>query len=283
MLTFLPTPIGNLSDISLHVLEALNESDIVVCEDTRVTKKLLILLQRNPIVSQHFPMIAPDNKKFLSFHSHNQEKFIQHLTPDFFKQNIVFCTDAGMPNISDPGTLLLQYARSHQIKYQVLLGGSAFSHAFVNSGLEGGFCFLGFLPHKQHERQNMLKESLEFHKTLHIIYYESPKRLRESLKDIALIMPLAKVYLYKELTKLYQSEMIGLAKDILSNLPKDILGEYCIIIQKDDKHIAQNKILSLTQEDILQLDISLKQKSKLLAQISQKNAKEWYALLLEHS
>lgn len=282
MLSFVPTPIGNLADITLNALHALHESEILLCEDTRVTKKLFILLQKNPIVQQFFPLLCTKNKQFISFHSHNQHDFLANITPSFFEKKVVFCTDAGMPSISDPGALLLQYVRKNNIQYQILLGGSAFSHAFVSSGLEGGFCFLGFLPHKQHERRDMLKSCISFHKDLHIIYYESPKRLRDSLNDIALLLPHAILYVYKELTKLYQYEMIGKAADILNNLPNKIFGEYCIIIQRHNEMI-NNRVLYCTQDDILGLDMSHKQKSKLLAQISDKSAKEWYAILTQNS
>ncbi len=286
MLFFVPTPIGNLADITLHTLEVFNRCAIVICEDTRITKKLLSLLLHNPLIQQYYPNIAPHKKRFMSFHSHNQEQFLSHLTSDFFTCDIVFCTDAGMPNISDPGALLLRYAREHSIAYEIVLGGSAFSHAFVHSGLEGGFFFSGFLPHKQHERQMHLKNLLEYHATMHLIIYESPKRLRESLQDIDSIMPHAIIFLYKELTKLYETEIIGNAQTILAQLPPHIKGEYCMVIEKNCKDnallhsIEAQQILKLTQEDILTLDIHPKQKAKMLAKISTKSVKEWYMLLM---
>ncbi len=284
MLFFVPTPIGNLYDISIHVLEILNKCNIIICEDTRVTKKLLMLLNKDILIHSNFKNINIHNKKFYSFHSHNQNEFISNLTLDFFQENIAFCTDAGMPNISDPGALLLQYARNNNIQYEVLLGGCAFSHAFVCSGLEGGFCFLGFLPHKQHNRQIFIKNILEYHKSLHIVLYESPKRLKNSLHDILLIMPNANIYVYKELTKLHQTEYIGKADIVLNKLPDEIRGEYCIVIEKENMdsmcNTKSNKVLHLTQDDILKLDISPKQKAKLLSQLSTKSIKEWYLYLI---
>lgn len=281
MLSFIPTPIGNLLDITIHTLHAFNRSDVVLCEDTRVSKRLLTLLYQNPIIQQHFPNIATKERKFISFHSHNQNEVLSRITPDFFQQNVVFCTDAGMPNISDPGALLLQYVREHNVEYEVLLGGSAFSHAFVCSGLEGGFCFMGFLPHKQMHRQITLKSYLQLHKDLHLICYESPKRLRESLLDIQAIMPHANLFVYKELTKMYQTEMIGNATKILEGLPTNILGEYCIVIEKSfNIPEPTTKTLCLTQQDILELDIPPKQKAKMLAQITTQSIKQWYQTLI---
>ena len=286
MLYFVPTPIGNLKDISLHTLEVLQLCKVIICEDTRITKKLLSLLLKNPFIQQCYPNVAPQTKQFISFHSHNQEEFLNQVSQDFFMQDIAFCTDAGMPNISDPGALLLQYARKNNIDYEVLLGGSAFSHAFVCSGLEGAFYFGGFLPHKLHERKTHLKALLEYHHNMHIIVYESPKRLRESLQDIALIMPDSMLMVYKELTKLYEAELIGSPKDILEQLPTQIKGEYCIIIQKSHKKSSHDispmqQILRLGEEDILALDIHPKQKAKMLAQISTKSVKEWYMQLMQ--
>lgn len=286
MLFFVPTPIGNLKDVSIHTLEVLQLCKVIVCEDTRITKRLLSLLLKNPFINQYYPDIAPQAKQFISFHSHNQEEFLEQISQGFFMQDIAFCTDAGMPNISDPGALLLQYARKHNIDYEVVLGGSAFSHAFVRSGLEGAFYFGGFLPHKQHERKTHLKALLEYHNDIHIIVYESPKRLRESLQDMALIIPDSILMIYKELTKLYETEIIGNPNDILELLPAQIRGEYCIIIQKNHKKshcdISHNQqILRLGKEDILALDIHPKQKAKMLAQISTKSIKEWYEYLIQ--
>lgn len=286
MLFFVPTPIGNLLDVSLHTLMVFNKCQVILCEDTRVTKKLLTLLLRNDLIQQYYPNINPKEKQFVSFHSHNQEDFLKNVGKDFFTQDIAFCTDAGMPNISDPGALLLRYMREHGIDYEVVLGGGAFSHAFVCSGLEGAFYFGGFLAHKQHDRQRYLKSLLEYHNEMHIILYESPKRLRESLGDIALIMPHSTLFIYKELTKLYETEIIGTAQEILNKLPSSIKGEYCIIIQKDSKNLSSEtsntqQILRLNQDDILALDIQPKQKAKLLAQVSEKSIKEWYAILTQ--
>lgn len=286
MLFFVPTPIGNLLDISLRVLMTFDKCKIILCEDTRITKKLLTLLLRNNFIQQYYPNINPQKKHFISFHSHNQDEFLNSVNKDFFTQDIVFCTDAGMPSISDPGALLLKYARKQNIKYEVLLGGSAFNHAFVCSGLEGAFYFGGFLAHKQKERQSYLKFLLEYHREMHIILYESPKRLIESLNDIAFIMPNSTLFIYKELTKLYETEIIGSPREILSKLSSNIKGEYCIIIQKDSKNYLEDskteQILRLSKDDILSLDIQPKQKAKLLAKVSKKNIKEWYEILTQH-
>lgn len=277
MLSFVPTPIGNMSDITLNALEALNNCEIILCEDTRVAKKLISLLGRNDMITRNFPNIF-HHKTFFSFHSHNQENFLANIKNDFFDKDIVFCTDAGSPCISDPGAALINYARSNHIKYQVFLGGCAFSHAFIKSGLEGAFCFMGFLPSGRKDRLQTLKSHVCLNDKLHIIYYESPHRLIESINDMAEVFCNARFYIYKEMTKFYEREFIGNKHEVLSALGDEILGEYCIIIQKGE---SNNNILYLDENDILSLDISNKQKSKLLAKITQKSAKEWYRILEE--
>ncbi|RDU70308.1 16S rRNA (cytidine(1402)-2'-O)-methyltransferase [Helicobacter aurati] len=280
MLLFVPTPLGNIEDISLRVLQAFHQAEIILCEDTRVTKKLLHLLAQKAIIQQYFPHINSINKQFISFHSHNQREFLSTVTPKFFNAFVVCCSDAGMPCINDPGELLIDYARKNQIQYEVLPGGSAFNLAFACSGLQGAFCFFGFLPHKMQERTQKLKNILAYHKDFHLIFYESPKRLKACLQDISLILPNAILYLYKELTKLYQCEYKGNAEAILAKLPSTIRGEYCIIIAQDCQSKDSQK-LCLSQEDILLLPTNIKQKAKMLAQISEYTPKQWYAKLLE--
>ena len=164
MLLFVPTPIGNLDDISKRAFLALNDAEIVFCEDTRVTKKLLNLLN------------IPLNKEFISLHSHNEDKVLSKLDPQTLKsKNCVYVSDAGMPGISDPGSKLVKFAQKHNIPYSVIPGANAALTAFVASGFEGDFCFHAFLPHKGKEREEKLKEILNSGKIA--ILYESPHRI----------------------------------------------------------------------------------------------------------
>ena len=276
MLSLLPTPLGNLDDISLRCLQRLNDASVILCEDTRVTKRLFYLLSQKPLVKQNFPRLDSVSKDFFSLHSHNQESFLSSLNPSFFSKPVVYCTDAGMPCISDPGAMLIDYARAHDIEYEVLLGGSAFQLAFAYSGLEGDFCFCGFLPQKQEARRHRLGNLKAQHSSFHLIFYEAPSRLVKSLADIESLFPTATIYLYKELTKLYMKEYRGLAGEILQALPGDIKGEYCLIIERGEA----SKQLCLSEEDLLAMPLSPRQKSKLLAKITSKSAKQWYEILL---
>ncbi|STQ87028.1 16S rRNA (cytidine(1402)-2'-O)-methyltransferase [Helicobacter muridarum] len=279
MLVFVPTPIGNIDDISIRTLRAFNDADIILCEDSRVTKKLLSILASRDFIKLNFTKIDSKTKRFISFHSHNQQDFLSSITPVFFDSFVVCCSDAGMPCINDPGALLVQYAKLNNIKYDILPGGSAFSLAFANSGLQGEFCFLGFFPHKQQDRIQRLKDLQMCHNESHMIFYESPKRLKCCLQDIADVFPHAHIYVYKELTKLYQNEYEGYANVVLQNLPDNVKGEYCIIIERDKNAIFSKK-LCLSQEEILSLPIGIKYKAKMLAEISDQSSKQWYAKLL---
>ena len=144
MLTLVPTPIGNIGDITLRAMEALGSADTLLCEDTRVTKKLIQILK------ERYNLTCKENQEFISLHSHNEHHFVQNLSPDFFEKNVVYASDAGMPGISDPGAVLVRYCIENKISYDVLPGANAVLTSYVASGFnETSFLFFGFLPHKR--------------------------------------------------------------------------------------------------------------------------------------
>ncbi len=260
MITFVPTPIGNLKDISLRAVNALETAEIIFCEDTRVTKKLLTLLE------------IPHNKQFISMHSHNEEKVIKTLDINILKnKNCIYASDAGMPGISDPGSKLIKLCQKQEIPYSVIPGANAALTAFVASGFEGEFTFFGFLPHKGKERENKLKEILNHDKIS--ILYESPHRIEKLITELKTYIPQRNIFIAKELTKIHETYIKAKAKEInLSNLK----GEWVIIIDKATK----SKKLELSYEEILTLPIPKKEKAKLLSKISGKSPKELYKELL---
>ncbi len=260
MVTFVPTPIGNLEDISKRALKALKDAEIIFCEDTRVTKKLLNLYK------------IPLNKTFISMHSHNEDKIISKINKnDLITKNCVYVSDAGMPGISDPGSKLVQYCQKENIQYTVIPGTNAALTAYVASGFEGDFCFIGFLPHKGKEREEKLLKILENDKIS--ILYESPHRIEKLIKELKTFAPERVIFLAKELTKIHETFIKAKAKDI--NL-ENTKGEWVVLIDKGDK----KKRLELSYEDILNLNLPLKEKSKLLAKISNKSPKEIYKEIL---
>ena len=268
MLSFVPTPIGNISDITLRTLDVLREADIILAEDTRVSKKLLNLLK------ERYALQTKDIQ-FISVHSHNEYAFVQSLTDDFFEQNILYLSDAGMPCISDPGQLLVKYCLEHDIEYDILPGANAVLSAFSASGfIETAFLFYGFLEHKGAAREKSLNEALFNDYTT--ILYESPHRLEKLLKEIATIDATRTIFLAKEITKKYQSFYKGNASVLLKELSGTIRGEWVVVIEA-----AQKRDATLSEKDILELDIPKKSAAKLISKITGENTKACYNRLIK--
>ncbi|WP_294960714.1 16S rRNA (cytidine(1402)-2'-O)-methyltransferase [Sulfurimonas sp.] len=270
MLTFVPTPIGNIGDISLRAIEALSNADTLLCEDTRVTKKLIHILK------ERYNTVFKEEQKFISLHSHNEKSFVEKLEPSFFDQNIVYASDAGMPGISDPGQLLINYALQNNIEYDVLPGANALLTAFVASGfVETQLLFWGFLPHKGKDRATSLQGAL--HNSFTTVLYESPHRLEKLLLEIKEEEPAREIFLAKELTKKYQNYFRGTAEEILNNLNDNFRGEWVVVIQAAEKHNSS----AISQNDILDLDLPKKVQAKLISKITGENTKSCYQRLLK--
>ncbi len=270
MLYFVPTPIGNIEDISMRALKVLKSSQIILCEDTRVAKKLLLLLKQKLNISF-------EEKKFYSFHSHNEKEFLSKVDVSFFKEDVVYLSDAGMPAISDPGCELVKFCQEKNIKYEVLPGANALLLGYASSGFcDTKFLFFGFLPHKGKEREEALQKALFSGYTT--IIYESPHRVEKLLKEIDQKAPSRKLFLIKEATKLYEEKFLGTAKEILSFLKdKKIKGEWVLVMEKSKESIKS----AITKEDILKLNIPKKEAAKLLSKISDLSPKECYNLILK--
>ncbi len=268
MLTLVPTPIGNIGDISLRAMEALSQADILLCEDTRVTKKLLNILDTRYDLKRR-------EQEFISLHSHNETEFVEKLDPSFFEQNVVYVSDAGMPGISDPGQGLVRYCIDHEVKYDVLPGANAVLTAFVASGFVATkMLFFGFLPHKGSERSNNLQEALFNGYTT--VLYEAPHRLAKLLNELALEVPERRLFLAKELTKKYQTYIHGTPKEVQEQLKSEIRGEWVVVIEAGTAHHS-----TMSERDILAFDLPKKVASKLIAKITGESPKACYQRLLE--
>lgn len=268
MLSLVPTPIGNIADISLRSLEIFSQAHIFLCEDTRVTKKLIHFLKERYALATVEP-------KFISLHSHNEVEFIAGLTPEFFDQNVVYVSDAGMPGISDPGQMLVRYCIHHGVAYDILPGANAALTAFVASGfVETRMLFFGFLPHKGNDRASALQEALFNGYTT--ILYESPKRLDKLLSELLIAVPERQIFLAKELTKKYQQFYRGTPSELISQMDNEIRGEWVVVIEASEARGS-----SLSEQDILSLDIPKKAASKLIAKITGENPKECYTRLMK--
>ena len=270
MLILVPTPIGNIGDISLRAIEALSVADILLCEDTRVSKKLIHILK------ERYNTVFKENQKFISLHSHNEKSFVEKLEASFFEQNIVYVSDAGMPGISDPGQVLVRYCIDNGIKYDIFPGANALLTAFVASGfVETQMLFFGFLDHKGSSRSAGLQEAM--HNGYTTILYESPHRLEKLLLEIDSEEPGRKIFLAKELTKKFQNYFHGTAKDVLETLDGNYRGEWVVVIEASK---AQNSS-AISQKDILALDLPKKTQAKLISKITGENTKACYQRLLD--
>ncbi len=269
MLTLVPTPIGNLDDLSFRSLEALRCAELFFCEDTRVTKKLLHLLETK--FNTTFPC-----QDFRSLHHHNEQKVLNTLDPNELKsKSCVFVSDAGMPCISDPGATLVQYCIENNIEYDVLPGANAVLTAFAMSGFENHqFSFYGFLPHKGSHRTQELQKVLNS-STVPILY-ESPHRLLKLLEELYKEVPNRRLFLAKEITKLHQKTFKGTCLELYQELKKTaIKGEWVVILEPI---VFTGEMITL--EDIESLDCPPKQKAKLIAKFTGKNVKEIYNTLI---
>ncbi|HDX8138791.1 TPA: 16S rRNA (cytidine(1402)-2'-O)-methyltransferase [Campylobacter fetus] len=270
MLYFLPTPIGNLDDISKRCLDVLELCEIIICEDTRVTKSLITLLN-----AKFGLQISP--KEFYSLHTHNEKDFFDKFDKVRLQTKIcIYASDAGMPCISDPGISLVKFAQQNSIKYEVLSGANALLLAAAASGIiEKEFTFLGFLPNLGKERAIAIQNALN--SLYPVIIYESPKRILSLIKSISEFDPLREVFIIKEATKKFEAKFKNSATNLLTQLENSNLnGEWCVVIDR-----SANKALErITTKDIMELDLPLKQKAKLISKITGENAKKIYQNLI---
>lgn len=211
------TPIGNLGDISRRALETLQAADLVLCEDTRVTRKLMT----------HFGLSA----RLESCHEHNQISRIDELLARLAQgQVVVLVSDAGMPLISDPGAPLVQAVIAAGAPLTVVPGANAALSALSLSGLPGErFCFCGFLPVKSGARRAELAELAAIPATL--IFYESPSRTAQTLADMALVLGQRPAALARELTKLHEEVVRGTLPELAALAAgRELRGEVVLVV-----------------------------------------------------
>ena len=268
MIKFIPTPIGNPQDITIRALKEFEKASLFLCEDTRETKRLLRILE------ERFDFTYPD-VEFLSFHEHNGEKRLVEISERLDKEDIVYVSDAGMPIISDPGQILVEYCQQNTIEYDVLPGASAVTTAYASSGFKDGeFLFYGFLPHKGSERTSELIKIMN--STNNTVLYEAPHRIKKLIEEIAHIDENRELFFAKELSKKFQNYYRRRAKELLAEFSTiNSKGEWVVVIKgKEDKSKA------LFVDDILAFDLQPKVKAKLLAKITDKSVKLWYQELI---
>lgn len=218
-ITLVPTPIGNLEDITLRALRILREAELIAAEDTRTSARLLA----------HFEIKTP----LTSLHAHNEHAKVKHLLDRVEKENLhlAVVSDAGTPGISDPGFLLVREAIQRGIPIETLPGATAFVPALVNSGFPcDTFVFEGFLPVKKgrQTRLNFLKEESRT-----LVFYESPYRILKTLEEfIPIFGEDRNICVCRELTKIHEEVVRGTIQEVLNHYKHGVIkGEFVLVLQ----------------------------------------------------
>jgi 16S rRNA (cytidine1402-2'-O)-methyltransferase len=218
MLYIIPSPIGNLADITYRAVEVLKTVDLILAEDTRTSSVLL----------HHYQIQKP----LTPYHQHNEHKIVQHLTEQLQAgKTMALLTDAGTPGISDPAFLLVRECVKHNVRVECLPGATAFVPALVNSGLPiSSFCFEGFPPLKK-GRQTFFKRLAEEKRTM--VFYESPMRLVKTLNDfIQYFGAERQCCVSRELTKKFEENKRGTLQEVHDYFnSKPVKGEIVIVVQ----------------------------------------------------
>lgn len=217
MLYLIPTPLGNLKDITLRALEVLKGVDVILCEDTRTSARLLA----------HYEIVKPVSP----YHQHNEHKIVGHIVEQLKAgKTMALITDAGTPGISDPAFLLVRECIREDVKVESLPGATAFVPALVNSGIPSTrFTFEGFLPLKK-GRQTLLKKLAEEERTM--IFYESPMRLVKTLEEFATVFGEERqCAVSRELTKMFEENRRGSLREVAEHFKsKPVKGEIVIVV-----------------------------------------------------
>ena len=222
MLYIVPSPIGNLADITFRAIEVLKSVDVILAEDTRTSSTLL----------RYYGIEKPISP----YHQHNEHKIYQHLAQQLQSgKTMALITDAGTPGISDPAFLLVRECIAKNIKVECLPGATAFVPALINSGLPAhNFCFEGFLPLKK-GRQTLLKKLSTEERTM--VFYESPMRLVKTLKDFMEYFGAGRrCCVSRELTKIFEENKRGTLQEVYDYFnAKNIKGEIVLVVEGSGK------------------------------------------------
>ena len=230
------TPIGNLEDITLRALRVLKEVDLIACEDTRHTRRLL----------DHFGISKPT----ISYHEHNEQKRAAELAERLSRgESIALVTDAGTPGISDPAYRIVTAAIERGVTVSPVPGATAMIAGLVASGAPtDSFLFAGFLPHKKQARRARLEGLKSERATL--IFYETPHRIREALLDVREILGDRRAAIARELTKLHEQFIRGAVSEIIAHFDaNEPRGEMTLVIAGNrDDNLTPAESISITQQ-----------------------------------
>lgn len=261
------TPIGNLSDISKRALETLKEVDVILCEDTRHSLKLLNYYEIK--------------NKLVSYHKFNEKERTPYIIEELKNKNIALITDAGMPCISDPGYVIVEEARKNDIEVIGVGGISALTTGLSISGIDSkNFSFYGFFP-RDNKEKNKLIADLKNSDIKVFVFYESPKRIISTLKYIKEEIEISKICVLKDLTKFHEKSFYGSIDKVIEELNNDsnaMLGEYTFIIEKkllEEISIEEDSSIEAKLVDvIIKNKVSMKEAIDILNKTNDKLSKK---------
>jgi len=246
------TPIGNMEDITFRAVETLKSVDMIACEDTRVSKKLLSKLSID--------------KPLFPYHDHNEVQKSDYIIDLITNQNksIALISDAGCPLISDPGYKLVAKAKENNVDVTSIPGASAVITAMQVSGLPSNkFFFAGFIPNKEKARFDEISKYKNLDAT--IIFYESARRIKKSIEAISQIYPNRELCIARELTKLYEETINGTASEIIEKLEnRELKGEIVLLISppsENENKLSEDDLISLIKNklEVMKLKSAVKE------------------------
>lgn len=260
-----PTPIGNLGDITLRAIEVLKSVDLIACEDMRVTQKLL----------NHFDI----KTKCISYHKFNEKERLNKIVEVLNEgKKIALVSDAGTPLFCDPGSILVKELRKHNFSITALAGANAVATFLSQNARDGeDFFFAGFLPKSKTQIQNLLTKF----KSTNIVFYESPNRLPETLEIISKTCPDAEVSVGRELTKIFEEIVTGTPAEIKKYFEKNILkGEIVAMVFAQNSSLCE---LDLEEkiEKLKKKNFSAKEISTILTELYGVSKNEVYKKIIE--
>lgn len=266
------TPIGNLEDITLRALRVLKEVDVILCEDTRVTQKLLN--------KYHI------KKQLVSLHKFNENKNLERIIFDLRSgKNIALVSDAGTPLVSDPGKTIVYEARTRGIKVYTVPGPSALASALSVFGMNGNdFLFLGFLPLGKSKRQIVLKSLCT--RARNVVIYIAPHDFKKYVKEIYDLYPDVEVFYAREMTKVYEEVWSGNIQELISKLDLDykLKGEIVLGLHFRDEKSASplnERVLLTDLKENIAKGLKLKEASKIVSNKHKTSSKKLYDLYVK--
>lgn len=262
MLYLIATPIGNLKEITFRAIEILQEVDYIACEDTRNSR---VLLDNYNI-----------SKPLISYHKFNENKCGEDIINDLKNgKNIAIISDAGMPGISDPGNVIVGMCQREELDYTVISGPSALINAFVLSGYETPFTFVGFLPDNNTKKNALLDNLSSVSSTL--IFYCSPHSIGSDLEDLHKALGNREICVVREISKKFEEVNFSTLEDGYTGTIK---GEFVVLVRANKNENVESEDIDSRLQTLLDMGLSKTDASKVIAKLTGKKKDEIYKTLI---